>query len=85
MRRNWILYAAAAVCVILLTASGPALAEKPILIGCPLPLTGPYASDGEQMKMALELAVAEKNAAGGLWGASSSSSSVMSADWRRKK
>jgi branched-chain amino acid transport system substrate-binding protein len=45
-----------------------ASAEKPILIGAPLPLTGPYASDGEQMKMALELAVAEKNAAGGLLG-----------------
>ena len=45
-----------------------ASAEKPILIGTPLPLTGPYASDGEQMKMALELAVAEKNAAGGLLG-----------------
>jgi branched-chain amino acid transport system substrate-binding protein len=43
-------------------------ADKPILIGAPVPLTGPYASDGEQMKMALELAVAEKNAAGGLLG-----------------
>ena len=68
MRRKWILIAAAVVCAIWLTASGPALAEKPILIGCPMPLTGPYASDGEQMKMALELAVAEKNAAGGLLG-----------------
>jgi branched-chain amino acid transport system substrate-binding protein len=49
--------------------AGLALAEKPpILIGSPLPLTGPYASDGEQMQMALELAVAEKNAAGGLLG-----------------
>jgi hypothetical protein len=53
---------------ICLMMSGPVLAEKPILIGCPLPLTGPYASDGEQMKMALELAAAEKNAAGGLLG-----------------
>jgi ABC-type branched-subunit amino acid transport system substrate-binding protein len=48
--------------------SQPAVAEAPILIGSPLPLTGPYASDGEQMKMALDLAVAEKNAAGGLLG-----------------
>ncbi|UCF90786.1 MAG: ABC transporter substrate-binding protein [Desulfobacterales bacterium] len=48
--------------------AGGAVAEEPILIGTPLPLTGPYASDGEQMKMALELAVAEKNAAGGLLG-----------------
>ena len=49
---------------------GTALAadDKPILVGCPMPLTGPYASDGEQMKMALELAAAEKNAAGGILG-----------------
>lgn len=45
-----------------------AAAQNPILVGAPLPLTGPYASDGEQMKMALEMAVAEKNAAGGLLG-----------------
>ncbi len=51
-----------------LVAAGSALAEKPILIGVPLPLTGPYASDGEQMKMALELAVEEMNAKGGLLG-----------------
>ena len=51
-----------------LALAGPALAEKTIKIGCPLPLTGPYASDGEQMKMALELAAAEKNAAGGVLG-----------------
>jgi len=48
--------------------TGFAFAKNPILIGSPLPLTGPYASDGEQMKMALELAVAEKNASGGLLG-----------------
>ncbi|MFZ5809530.1 MAG: ABC transporter substrate-binding protein [Chloroflexota bacterium] len=39
-----------------------------ILVGAPMPLTGPYASDGEQMRMALEMAIAEKNAAGGLLG-----------------
>ena len=54
--------------IICLLAAGPALAEKTILVGSPIPLTGPYASDGEQMKMALELAVDEKNAAGGLLG-----------------
>ncbi|MBU1697351.1 MAG: ABC transporter substrate-binding protein, partial [Proteobacteria bacterium] len=48
--------------------TGLAFAKNPILVGCPLPLTGPYASDGEQMKMALELAVEEKNASGGLLG-----------------
>jgi branched-chain amino acid transport system substrate-binding protein len=42
--------------------------EDVILVGSPLPLTGPYASDGEQMKMALELAIAEYNENGGLLG-----------------
>jgi len=42
--------------------------EDMILVGSPLPLTGPYASDGEQMRMALELAIEEQNAAGGLLG-----------------
>jgi branched-chain amino acid transport system substrate-binding protein len=48
--------------------SGITWAKKSILVGCPLPLTGPYASDGEQMKMALEMAAAEYNANGGLLG-----------------
>lgn len=48
--------------------TGSAFAKNPILVGSPLPLTGPYASDGEQMRMALELAVEEKNAAGGILG-----------------
>jgi branched-chain amino acid transport system substrate-binding protein len=39
-----------------------------ILVGAPMPLTGPYASDGEQMQMALEMAIAEQNDAGGLLG-----------------
>lgn len=39
---------------------------KDIKIGAPMPLTGPFASDGEQMQRALELAIEEKNAAGGL-------------------
>ncbi|MEW5724185.1 MAG: ABC transporter substrate-binding protein [Thermodesulfobacteriota bacterium] len=57
------------VLTLFLAGPGPAAAEdKPIRIGCPLPLTGPYASDGEQMKMALELAVAERNEKGGLLG-----------------
>lgn len=47
---------------------GAVFAENPIIIGSPLPLTGPYASDGEQMKMALEMAGEEYNAAGGLLG-----------------
>lgn len=42
--------------------------EDMILVGAPMPLTGPYASDGEQMRMALEMAIEEKNAEGGLMG-----------------
>ena len=57
-----------AVGLVLCLGAGPAMAADPIYIGAPMPLTGPYASDGEQMKMALELAVAEKNAAGGVLG-----------------
>ena len=45
-----------------------AFAEEPVLIGAPVPLTGPFASDGELMKMALELAVEETNKKGGLLG-----------------
>jgi branched-chain amino acid transport system substrate-binding protein len=47
-------------------ASGPS--GDPIKIGAPLPLTGAYAADGEHMKMGLEMAVADLNAAGGLLG-----------------
>jgi branched-chain amino acid transport system substrate-binding protein len=54
--------------VMLGTALSGCGAKSEILIGAPMPLTGPYASDGEQMRMALEMAVAEKNAAGGLLG-----------------
>lgn len=39
-----------------------------IKVGAPIPQTGPYASDGEQMEMALVLAIAEMNEAGGLLG-----------------
>ncbi len=47
-------------------AGGPS--GDPIKIGAPLPLTGAYAADGEHMKMGLEMAVADLNAAGGLLG-----------------
>jgi branched-chain amino acid transport system substrate-binding protein len=52
------------------TASSTAAAPsgEPIKIGAPLPLTGAYAADGEHMKMGLEMAVADLNAAGGLLG-----------------
>jgi branched-chain amino acid transport system substrate-binding protein len=50
------------------SAIGACGAEDEIKIGAPIPVTGPYASDGEQMKMALDMAIAEKNAEGGLLG-----------------
>lgn len=67
MRRKTVLTAlmvGLAVCCFVARGS----AEEPILVGSPLPLTGPYASDGEQMKMALDMAVTEYNEAGGLLG-----------------
>ncbi len=42
--------------------------EDVIKIGAPMPLTGPYASDGEEMQKALEMAVEEQNAKGGVLG-----------------
>jgi len=42
--------------------------KEDIKIGAPMPLTGPYASDGEQMQMALQMAIDEHNASGGLLG-----------------
>jgi ABC-type branched-subunit amino acid transport system substrate-binding protein len=50
------------------TTTGAAPSGEPIKIGAPLPLTGAYAADGEHMKMGLEMAVADLNAAGGLLG-----------------
>lgn len=41
---------------------------EPIVIGAAMPLTGPYASDGEEMLQALELAIDDYNAAGGVLG-----------------
>jgi branched-chain amino acid transport system substrate-binding protein len=40
--------------------------SKAIKIGAPMPMTGPYASDGQQMQMALQMAVDEINAKGGV-------------------
>ncbi|MDR5653361.1 ABC transporter substrate-binding protein [Ruixingdingia sedimenti] len=51
-----------------LAAPLPALAADPIVVGAPIPITGPFASDGLAMQQGLELAVEQKNAAGGLLG-----------------
>lgn len=42
--------------------------EGPILIGSAMPLTGPYASDGEEMEQAITMAVDEYNEQGGVLG-----------------
>ncbi len=41
---------------------------EPIIVGAPIPITGPFASDGIAMRMGLELAIDEVNASGGLLG-----------------
>ena len=51
-----------------LGAVGPVLAQEKIMVGAPIPITGPFASDGVAMQQGLELAIAERNAAGGLLG-----------------
>ncbi len=45
-----------------------AMAEEPIQVGAPLPLTGPLASDGEVMRQGIRLAVSDINKEGGLLG-----------------
>ena len=43
-------------------------AEEPILIGVPVPLTGPFAPIGVDSQKGVELAVEQINSAGGLLG-----------------
>ncbi len=62
-RRSSLLLAAAAA-----LATTQARAAEPIKIGVVTPLTGTYAPIGAQVKMGLELAVKEINAAGGVLG-----------------
>lgn len=56
--------------IALLGLCSAASAEQPgrIEIGAPIPITGPYAVDGRVMQKAIELAVDQLNAAGGLNG-----------------
>ncbi|MEI6499630.1 MAG: ABC transporter substrate-binding protein [Armatimonadota bacterium] len=49
-------------------SSAGAAAGKPLNIAAAYPLTGPYAGDGAQMQMGLEMGIAEINAAGGVLG-----------------
>lgn len=51
-----------------LAPTASVVAEEPIRIGAPLPLTGPFASDGILMKQAIDLATQQINEDGGLLG-----------------
>ncbi|MCS7247452.1 MAG: ABC transporter substrate-binding protein [Anaerolineales bacterium] len=62
----WLFMTIVVIMGLLLSACGGGTTE--IKVGAPLPLTGPYASDGEQMLKALQMAVDEQNAKGGLLG-----------------
>jgi branched-chain amino acid transport system substrate-binding protein len=50
------------------TAGRVAFAKDPIKIGVPTALTGPYAQLGDEAKRAIEFAIGEANAAGGIDG-----------------
>ncbi|HID62609.1 MAG TPA: amino acid ABC transporter substrate-binding protein, partial [Anaerolineae bacterium] len=50
------------------TEAPPPAAEGPIRIGLQAPITGEYAYEGEGFVKVLELAVEQKNAAGGILG-----------------
>jgi branched-chain amino acid transport system substrate-binding protein len=50
------------------SGGGEAASGDPIIVASALPLTGPYASDGEEMKQSLDMAIDEYNAAGGILG-----------------
>jgi branched-chain amino acid transport system substrate-binding protein len=54
--------------LMLLFATDAMAKKKPILIAVPASLTGPYATDGILIKQAIEMAVEEINASGGLVG-----------------
>ncbi len=47
---------------------GAAPTGKPIVVGAPLPITGPYAADAQSMQQGLQFAVDQINANGGLLG-----------------
>lgn len=54
--------------IFLFCSAGLAWAEKPIIVGVPVPLTGPFAPIGVDSLKAVEFAVEKINAAGGLLG-----------------
>ena len=48
--------------------TGTSATTEPVKLGAAYPLTGPYAGDGAQMKMGIEMGVSQVNAMGGLLG-----------------
>lgn len=53
---------------LVLAGQPQAQADEPIKLGAPIPVTGPYSSDGGVMQKAIKLAVEDLNAKGGLLG-----------------
>jgi branched-chain amino acid transport system substrate-binding protein len=49
-----------------LLSAGPAFAVDDVTIGLMAPLTGPWASEGQEMKRNVEMLAEEQNARGGL-------------------
>lgn len=68
MKKNVRLFSFALVVILAFTSlTGCGGSKKDVIkIGAPMPLTGPYASDGEEMQRALQMAVDEQNAKGGV-------------------
>ncbi|WP_417722877.1 ABC transporter substrate-binding protein [Salipiger sp.] len=62
------LAAAALVAAGCLASAAAAQDAEPIVVGAPIPITGPFASDGTAMQTGLELAVQQINDNGGLLG-----------------
>jgi len=61
-------WALASLALAAVSAIAPAHAEDTIPLGVPIPLTGPFASDGQVMQKGIMLAVNELNAKGGVLG-----------------
>jgi branched-chain amino acid transport system substrate-binding protein len=68
LKRSKTLGVLVAVLAVMLCAAAPVLAQETIKIGFFAPITGPVAADGASAKQAVELAVREVNAAGGIMG-----------------
>lgn len=61
-------WSAAVAAVVLAVVPMRLLAQDELVLGAPIPITGPFASDGQAMQQAIELAVDQINDGGGLLG-----------------